>query len=257
MRTGKRNWLLAMLVVVAIVFILGTLTNRQSAEAAVVEDTRTAMERYISAYSQYTQAQLDRFKAYRAAIAQSDADAFWSMLVRVTLCTIVVLGGIYGFKLAPVLVARASVVRTSRGDVLLRQNSDGQFVPVPMDKPFEEPSQKTTMTTLPVTHNGETQLIEVRGGKVITVVEDAADFLERAIRVNGSHSKELPRHENMGVSGSKWDAMVHETLGGLFQVDNKGGGVRTYCSQYPDLGTTYYAIVNKKVPLPEKKKAKK
>jgi hypothetical protein len=154
---------------------------------------------------------------------------------------------------------RASLLSTPYGDYWVDRTVDGRRIPRPIDKVSEEPvRQHRQVETLPVSHNGETQVIEInKEGKVISVVEDAADFLNKAIKASKATSRELPRHESMGVSAEKWSSMVHEVLGGMFKVENRGDGVRTYCVAYPDLATTYFAIKTQKVPLPEKRKAKK
>lgn len=261
MRTGKRNWLILLGVVVIGVLLFSALSNRQGTAVAAT-DTRSEMERYVDAYSKYTEAQLERFKSYQAAVVQSDWDSFWMTMFRVSLGTAVLLGGYSGFRFAQAKLEgisnKARLVSTPYGIYWVDSDVTGKKIPRPIDNPLGDTVKNNPVDTLPIHHNGD--VIEAsKDGRVIDVVKDAEDFLDKAIRANGygPKSKELPRHESMGVSAEKWSAMVHETLGGLFTVENRGDGMRTYCTAYPDLATTYYAVKTKEVPLPEKKKAKK
>lgn len=254
MRTGKRNWLLILVVVCSGVFLLGSLSNRQSDTAVAAVDTRTAMEKFVSAYSQYTQAQIDRFEQYQAVLRQDDSNVFWNSLLRYIVVGAVSLAMYFGFRFIPIVSDRARVVKTDRGHVWIGRGADGEFIARVLDAPFQQPaSEKKPSDSFTITKGNQT--IEVdRGGNVVDVVDDPVDFLEKAIRVNGPRSKELPSHEKMNVSGERWSKIVNEVLGGAFDVKP---GRKTFCAQYPDLQATYYAVKRGEIaPLPAKKRSK-
>lgn len=259
MRNGKRNWLIALLIAGVVVFILGQLSNRPTPTVEAATDTRTAMERYVSAYSMYTQAELERFKEFQSTLMQSDWDAFWSMLVRVTLSTAVILAGWYGFKLSPVIVdsvkKRTSVVRTSTGAVILDYDDNGNIVGRSLEKFSDKPIQPVAGKAMVVGNKGkDSVVIDNDSGKFVDPYDDVADFLEKAVIVSEDDANELPRHDKMGVGGSRWDRMVNDVLKDFFTVQKVGEGVRTYCSspEYPTLRMMFIATRRHKLPLPQK-----
>lgn len=256
MRKGKFNWLVVLVIAGIAIYLLGSLSNRQDVASAGV-DTRTEMERYVDAYSKYTQAQLDRFEAYQSALSQSDWDAFWAMLVRVTLSTLVILGGYFGFRFAPAVVEsykkRTSVVRTSTGSVVLNYNEDGALVGSSLERFGEKASPAPSDKSWVLAQNGTERVIDNETGKFVDDYADVSDFLHRAIEVSGKEdTDELPSYNKIGCGGARWNRLVNEVLKGFFTVDNRGGGIRTYCStdEYPTLRTLYVAASRRKLPLP-------
>lgn len=266
MRTGTRNWIVALCVAGLIIFFVGKLSNGGSAEAVQAADTRTVMERYISAYSQYTQAELDRFQKYQSAIAQSDWDSFWAMLVRVTLASAVIISGIFLYRAMPVVIEhykmRQRLFKTDMGVVVLGYDEHGNIIGRSIEPNIEKASPKpATGKAMVINDRGrESVVIDNDSGRFVDIYADVADFLEKAlINSDDDNARELPRHDKMGVGGSRWDRMVNGVLKDFLTVQNTGEGVRTFCSsaEYPTLRTMFIATRRHKLPLPDSGSAKK
>lgn len=244
---------------VVAIFVLSMFVRNSPATdttIAAVATQELPIERMAHIQATITAEQTSGYERARATLVASRWSDFWMYFGQMIILSALVALLYFAYKVIPVVVEslkkRLSVVQTAHGAVSLQYDEDGMLVPTSLENLDKAMSRAVVYND----RGRETVIVEPAPNNTIETVPtpdiyaDAALFLEQAILVVGEESKMLPRHDKMGVGGERWNRMVHEVFKGMFSVEHTEQGVRTLCSEMPDLHAMYIAVKRRRIPLP-------
>lgn len=253
-----RNLAIIGISVVAIFILSMFIKNSPATDTTIVAvaTQELPIERMVHIQATITADQTSGYEKARSALVASRWSDFWMYFGQMIILSGLVALLIFAYKSIPVVVdalkKRLSVVQTAHGAVSLQYDDNGTLMPISLEN-----LDKAIGRAVIYNDRGREKVVfEQAPNNAIETVPtpdiyaDAALFLEQAILVAGEESKMLPRHDKMGVGGERWNRMVHEVFKGMFSIEHTDQGIRTLCSEMPDLHAMYIAVKRRRIPLP-------